>query len=374
MKKKVLLIFGTRPEAIKLAPIYFALKKQPKLFDVKICLTSQHEELLYQVMDFFGLKANYDLKIMKDNQTLFDITARILRGIEDVLNKANPDIVVVQGDTSTAFIGALSGFYKRIKVVHVEAGLRTYDKYSPFPEEINRSLICPIADFHFAPTSAAVKSLKAEGISDKKIAMVGNSVIDSLLLALKIVKQKKLDSRFAADFKKINFDKKVILVTGHRRENFGKPLENICSALKHLAKTRKDIEIIYPVHLNPNVAGPVNKMLGKTKNIHLIRPLSYPEFIWLMNASYLIITDSGGVQEEGPSLGKPILVTRSVTERPEGVEAGTAKLVGPSKDKIIKESLRLLDNQAYYTGMSKASNPYGDGLSSKRIVDILKSL
>ncbi len=371
MKKKILLIFGTRPEAIKLAPIFFEFKKYPKLFEVKICLTSQHKEMLYQVMDFFNLKADFDLKIMKKNQTLSGVTSRILLGLQSVLNIYFPDIIIVQGDTTTAFVGALTGFYKNIKIVHVEAGLRSYNKYSPFPEEINRLLISRLADYNFAPTLKSVYDLKSENIV-KNVWLVGNSVIDSLFLALTKIKKNKLDTKFIKNFKNIDFSKKVILVTGHRRENFGKPLVNICESLKYLAQKRKDIEIIYPVHLNPNVSVPVNKILGKINNIRLIKPLEYSEFIWLMSKSYLVITDSGGVQEEAPSLGKPVLVTREFTERLEGIKAGTVKLVGYKKNLIIKEVIKLLDNDQYYLKMSQIVNPYGDGLTSKRIVDILK--
>lgn len=372
MKKKILLVFGTRPEAIKLAPIYFELKKYPKLFDVKICLTSQHKEMLYQVMIFFDLKSDFDLKIMKKNQTLFEITARILVRLKKVLDIYCPEIIIVQGDTTTAFVGALAGFYKKIKIVHIEAGLRSHDKYSPFPEEINRISISQLADYNFVPTAKSLSNLKTEGITDN-IWRVGNSVIDSLFLALAKIKNNKLENIFIEKFKNVDFSKKIILVTGHRRENFGKPLENICHALKYLAKNREDIEIIYPVHLNPNVIGPVSNILEKQKNIHLIKPLDYPEFVWLMNKSYLIITDSGGVQEEAPALGKPVLVTREVTERQEGIEAGTAKLVGNNKDAIIKETLRLLNDSKYYLKIAKVVNPYGDGRTSQRVVEILKN-
>ncbi len=372
MKKKILLVFGTRPEAIKLAPIFFELKKYSKIFDVKICLTSQHKSMLYQVMDFFDLKADFDLKAMKKNQTLFEITSKILLKLQNVLEVYSPDIVIVQGDTTTALVGALAGFYKKIKIVHIEAGLRSDNKYSPFPEEINRILISRLADYNFAPTPRAVLDLKREGIT-KNVWSVGNSVIDSLFLALNKIKNSKLEDEFKNDFHKINFSKKIILVTGHRRENFGKPLNNICQSLKYLAQKRNDIEILYPVHLNPNVSGPVNKMLGGVKNIHLIKPLDYPEFVWLMNKSYLIITDSGGVQEEAPALGKPVLVTREVTERQEGVISGTAKLVGNDTNLIIKETLKLLDDKKHYLNIAKAVNPYGDGKTSQRISKILKN-
>lgn len=372
MKQKILLVFGTRPEAIKLAPIYFELKKYPKLFDVKICLTSQHKQMLYQVMNFFGLKSDFDLKIMKKNQTLFEITSRILEKLKEVLDIYCPDIIIIQGDTTTAFVGALAGFYKKIKIVHIEAGLRSHEKYSPFPEEINRILISRLTDYNFVPTAKSFLNLKDEGITEN-VWSVGNPVIDSLLLALAKIKNNKLEDIFIKKFKNVDFSKKIILVTGHRRENLGKPLENICRALKYLSQNREDIEIVYPVHLNPNVVGPVNKILGKQKNIHLIEPLDYPEFVWLMNKSYLIITDSGGVQEEAPALGKPVLVTREVTERQEGVEAGTAKLVGNNKDAIIKETLRLLNDDKYYLKIAKVVNSYGDGKTSQRIVEILKN-
>jgi len=372
MKKKFLLVFGTRPEAIKLAPLFFELKNNFKFFDVKICLTSQHKQMLYPIMDFFGIKSDFDLRIMKKNQTLFDVTSRVLIGMDNVLRKYSPDVVIVQGDTTSALVGALAAFYKKIKVAHLEAGLRTHNKYSPFPEEINRILVSRLADYNFAPTALAVKNLQSEGVR-KNTWMVGNTVIDSLFLTLNKIKKGHLDSKFIKNFTNIDFSKKIILVTGHRRENFGRPLNNICKALKELAIKYPGLEIIYPVHLNPNVSAPVNKILGKINNIHLIKPLDYPEFVWLMNKSYLIITDSGGVQEEAPALGKPVLVTREVTERPEGIKAGTAKLVGNDKYTIIKEVTKLLNNKDYYSSISRAVNPYGDGLSSQKVVKILKN-
>ncbi len=374
--KKILLIFGTRPEAIKLAPLYRELEKHPKVFDVKVCITAQHRMMLDQVLDFFGIKPEYDLNLMKDNQTLFDITIDSLKGLDKVLDDFKPEMVIVQGDTTTAFTGALSSFYKKIKVGHVEAGLRSYIKYSPYPEEVNRVLIGHISDYHFAPTEKAKENLYREGIRDN-VWVVGNTVIDALFTGLKIIEERRnlkhdIESYFASffDFKK----EKVILVTGHRRESFGEGFENICNALKEIAMLYPDIKIIYPVHLNPNVKKPVNRILNGMKNVYLIEPLNYPYLIWLMSKCYLVLTDSGGIQEEAPSLGKPVLVMRDVTERVEGIEAGTARLVGTKKESIVKEVINLIENNSEYEKMSKAVNPYGDGMASKRIVEIMKTI
>jgi len=357
MQKKILFIFGTRPEAIKMAPVIKEFKKE-KSIDVKVCITAQHREMLDQVLNFFGIKPDYDLNLMKPNQSLFDITANSLKSLEKVLDKEKPDLIFVQGDTTTAFVGALAGFYKKMKVAHIEAGLRSHNKYSPFPEEINRVLVGHVADYHFAPTERAKENLYRENIK-KNVYVVGNTVIDALFLGLNIIK-KEGEEKFYKYFDFIDFSKKIILVTGHRRENFGKPFENICYALKEIAK-REDVEIVYPVHLNPNVKKPVNEILNGVRNIHLIEPLEYPYLIWLMSKSYLVLTDSGGIQEEAPSLGKPVLVMRDVTERTEGIEAGTAKLVGTSKETVINEISILLDNKKYYDKMAKAINPYGKG-------------
>jgi UDP-N-acetylglucosamine 2-epimerase (non-hydrolysing) len=367
---RLLFIFGTRPEAIKMAPLIKAFQKEIS-FEIKICVTAQHRGMLDQVLEFFDIKPDYDLNIMRNNQSLFDITTKVLKGLEKILDENKPDLIFVQGDTTTAFVGALAGFYKKIKVAHIEAGLRSHNKYSPFPEEINRVLVGHLADYHFAPTERAKENLIKEGIKEN-IFVVGNSVIDALFLGLDIIKQKG-EEEYYNYFNFIDFSKKIILVTGHRRESFGEPFENICNALKELAENYKDVEIVYPVHLNPNVREPVNRILRGIDNIHLIEPLSYPYLIWLMNKSYIILTDSGGIQEEAPSLGKPVLVVREVTERVEGIEAGTAKLVGTNKDKIISEVINLLTDENEYNKIAKAVNPYGDGKTSERIINILKS-
>jgi len=367
---KILFVFGSRPEAIKMAPLIKTFEKYPENFETKICVTSQHREMLDQVLNFFQIKPDYDLNIMKPNQTLFDITILGLKGLEPVLEKEQPDVIFVQGDTTTAFIGALAGYYKKIKVAHLEAGLRSGNKYSPFPEEINRILAGHIADFHFAPTAKAEKNLHNEGIKEN-IFVVGNTVIDALFLGLKIIGNDQLEQNYYHEFPQINFRKKIILVTGHRRESFGDPFLNICEALKEIALT-EEVEIIYPVHLNPNVRKPVFEILKDVKNIYLIEPLAYPYLIWLMNKAYLVLTDSGGIQEEAPSLGKPVLVMREVTERTEGIVSGTALLVGTDKEKIITETKKLLKNGAEYEKMAKATNPYGDGTTSKKIVELFK--
>lgn len=365
--KKLLFVFGTRPEAIKMAPIIHAAKKHPAVFDVKICLTGQHKEMLHSVMEFFELKADADLALMKPNQTLFHITADALKGMESVLNEFTPDLVLVQGDTTTAFAGALAAYYKKIKVAHIEAGLRSHDKYAPFPEEINRKIAGTIADFHFAPTVKAAEHLSIENITEG-VFVTGNTVIDALLWGVNKIRDSEKYSTF---FNFLDLNKKIILVTGHRRENFGKPFENICEALSHISKTYPEIQIVYPVHLNPNVQSVVREKLSDQKNIYLIDPLDYPYLIWLMDKSYFVITDSGGIQEEAPSLGKPVLVMREVTERMEGVTAGTALLVGTSTAHIIEEASKLLDNEQHYFQMSKSINPYGDGTSAEKIISIL---
>jgi len=381
--KKILFIYGTRPEAIKMAPLIKEFKKYPEEFNIEICLTGQHREMLDQVNTFFDIKGDYDLSIMSHNQTLFDITSKALLGIGDILERSKPDLVFVQGDTTTVFAGALAAYYKKIKVAHLEAGLRSNDKYSPFPEEINRTLTGDIADFHFAPTNKAKESLIKENIN-KNIYVVGNTVIDALLLGLDIISIEGYENKIISYFNKVipNFtslykdiekkDKKIILVTGHRRESFGKPFENMCNAMLDIVNEHKDVSLVYPVHLNPNVQKTVIEILNNHPRIHLIEPVDYPYLIWLEKHSYLILTDSGGIQEEGPSLGKPVLVMREVTERMEGVEAGTAKLVGTDRDKIFKEADILLNSQEAYKKMAQAVNPYGDGTTSAQIVDILK--
>lgn len=369
--KKILFIFGTRPEAIKLTPLIKRFQRD-NFFKTKVCVTAQHREMLDQVLDFFGIKSDYDLNLMKFNQTLFDITAsKTLKKIEKILNEYRPDLILVQGDTTSAFLGALASYYQKIPVAHVEAGLRSYHKYSPFPEELNRKLIDHISDYLFAPTQNAKANLVKEGIN-KNVWVAGNTVIDALFLGLNIIKARG-EQKYQQDFGFIDFSKKIILVTAHRRENFGRPLRNICSAFKKIVTSFGNVQIVYPVHLNPNIKQAVFGLLGKTGNIHLINPLDYPHFIWLMNQSYIILTDSGGIQEEAPSLGKPVLVLRKVTERKEGIKAGTAKLVGADKQKIITEVMSLLTNKRRYQEISKAVNPYGDGKSSQRIINILKN-
>lgn len=365
MKKlKVITIFGTRPETIKLAPVIKELEKHPKQIISKVIATAQHRDMMDAFVRVFELKTDYDLNVMTHNQTLFDITAKTLKRIEGILSKEKPHLILVQGDTTTAFVASLAAYYFKISVGHVEAGLRTKNKYSPFPEEINRRLISPIADFNFAPTRRAKENLLREGIDPENIFITGNTVVDALFLTLK----KPYDFKRGV-LKKINFEKKkTILVTVHRRESFGKPIEQIFKAIKEIAK-KFDVEIIYPVHLNPNVQGAANKILSGIKNVHLIEPLEYVPFVNLMNKCYLVLTDSGGVQEEAPSLGKPVVVLRDVTERTEGIKAGTAVLAGTNKDKIIKIVSRLMTSKSTYQKMSKAKNPYGDGKAAKRIVE-----
>ncbi|ELR68653.1 UDP-N-acetylglucosamine 2-epimerase [Fulvivirga imtechensis AK7] len=326
--------------------------------------------MLDQVLEFFDIIPDYDLSLMSKNQTLFDVTAKALTGLKPVLDKVKPDNIFVQGDTTTAFVGALAGFYEKIPVSHIEAGLRSGDIYSPFPEEGNRKLAGHLAAHHFAPTERAVKNLKTEGIT-KNVYQVGNTVIDALLLGLDIIKERGED-KYHEYFRDVDFTKRIVLVTGHRRESFGKPFENMCAAIKEIATTYDDVEVVYPVHLNPNVRNTVNQILKGVNNIKLIEPLSYPYLIWLMNRSYFVLTDSGGIQEEAPTLGKPVLVMRDVTERQEGVEAGTALLVGTNKGVILRESIQLLTIPEYYAKMANAINPYGDGTTSRQILDILK--
>ncbi len=366
--KKILLIFGTRPEAIKFAPLYKEFKKSDR-FDTKICVTAQHREMLDQVLDFFEIIPDYDLNIMKKGQSLSDVSSIAMKALQNILEDEKPDLVIVQGDTTTTFMGALSSYYKKIPVAHLEAGLRSGNLYSPFPEEGNRIMTGHISKYHFAATKTSKTNLVNEGIKNN-IYIVGNTVIDALLLGLNIVSKNTETYEKYFDF--IDFNKKIILLTGHRRESFGEPFNNLCSAIKEISKKyTDDVEIIYPVHLNPNVQEPVKKLLGNLANVHLIDPLDYPYMIWLMNKSYLVITDSGGIQEEAPSLGKPILVTREVTERVEGVMSGTAKLVGTDKEKIIKETILLMEDENEYRKMSSIENPYGDGTTSKQILEIL---
>lgn len=368
MHPKLLFILGTRPEAIKMAPLILK-SKRADFFDVKVCATGQHKQMLEQVTSFFNLEIDYDLRLMKQNQSLFDITADMLKAIEPLIEKEKPDNIIVQGDTTTAFVGALAGFYKKISVVHIEAGLRTYNKYSPFPEEMNRTLIGRIASCHFAPSEKSRDNLFDEGIKDN-VYVVGNTAIDALLLGLDLIKRNG-DKAYKEFFNFLDFSKKIILVTGHRRESFGNGFENICEALKELVKLRNDIQIVYPVHLNPNVSGPVNRILKNLPRIFLIKPLEYQYLIWLMNKSFMVLTDSGGIQEEAPFLGKPVIVMRDSTERVEAIEAGVSVLAGADKDKIVEEALGLLTNRLKYENMSRPVSLYGDGASSEKIIDIL---
>jgi len=365
-------VIGTRPEAIKLAPVIKELEKYPEGFEVITVTTAQHRQMLDQVLRLFEITPSYDLDIMEDSQTLSGITSRIIENFDPVVKREKPDWLLIQGDTTTTFISALIGFYYKIRIAHIEAGLRTHNKYHPFPEEINRRLTGVLTDFHFTPTEKAKQNLLSEGIPRKNIFVTGNTVIDALFITLKKLKKDRpklqsLDSQFSFLSPRLKF----ILVTAHRRENFGNPLQNICLALKEIIKHNDNLEIIYPVHLNPNIQEPVNGILKGNKRVHLINPLDYESFIWLMEKSYLILTDSGGIQEEAPSLGKPVLVLREVTERPEAVEAGTVRVVGSNKNRVVQETQRLLDDKTLYEKMSKAANPYGDGKASKRIVEIL---
>ena len=370
--KKILFVFGTRPEAIKLAPVIHELNNHKSDFDVKVCVTAQHREMLDQVLGFFDIKPDYDLNVMKKGQNLFELTSRLLLGLQDILQNEHFDLVLVHGDTTTTLVSSLAAYYSKIKVAHIEAGLRTHDKFAPFPEEVNRSITGRLADIHFAPTEKARQNLISEGISEESIIVTGNTVIDALYQGLDIVKENANSSIQSID-EMIDVSKKMILVTGHRRENFGDGFLNICKALKEISD-REDVQIIYPVHLNPNVQKPVYDILGESPNVLLLDPQPYETFIHLMNKSYIIITDSGGIQEEAPSLGKPVLVMRDTTERPEAVEAGTVILVGTDKDKIVNNAVTLLDDSDAYEDMSLKHNPYGDGKASARIAEYLKDL
>lgn len=368
---KIMIVFGTRPEAIKMASVIRELKKNSDKYKICVCVTAQHRQMLDQVLELFDIQADYDLNIMRPEQDLYDITSNVLQGLKSVLQSEQPDIVLVHGDTTTTFAASLASYYEKIPVGHVEAGLRTGNIYSPWPEEMNRRLTGSIAATHFAPTDSARKNLLAEGVPGERIHVTGNTVIDALFQVVKRIDQdQELKQSLASQFPFIDPSKKVILVTGHRRENFGQGFEDICHSLHELGQ-RPDVQIIYPVHLNPNVQEPVRRILSNSPSIFLIEPLDYLPFVYLMSQSYLIITDSGGVQEEAPSLGKPVLVMRDTTERPEAVEAGTVKLVGTDKNKIVKETQNLLDNEDEYLEMSKAHNPYGDGKASERIVSAL---
>lgn len=372
--KKVLLVFGTRPEAIKMAPLALQLKENNENFETKVCVTGQHRQMLDQVLELFNLTPDFDLNLMKPGQTLSDVTSGVLKGLEAVFEEWLPDLVLVHGDTATTFAASLAAYYHKVKIGHVEAGLRTGDIYSPWPEEANRKLTGALANYHFAPTQSSYNNLIKENINLENITITGNTVIDALLkVKEKVETDHKIIADFKAQFSFLDESKKLILVTGHRRENFGQGFLNICQALANIAQKYSDVQIVYPVHLNPNVQKPVNELLSGISNIHLIAPQDYLPFVYLMNRSYLILTDSGGIQEEAPSLGKPVLVMRDTTERPEAVEAGTVKLVGTDAALIEKSVTDLLTNTELYTQMAEAHNPYGDGTACQQIIEFLKN-
>ncbi len=371
---KTLTVFGTRPEAIKLAPVLTELQKSPEI-ESRVCVTAQHREMLDQVLKIFEIRPDYDLNLMRSNQSLYQVTADVLASLEPVVQKEKPDVVITQGDTTTALLASLAAYYAQIRVARVEAGLRTHDKYSPFPEEINRLLADQLADLHFAPTERAKQNLLREGILSENIFVTGNTVIDALQQMWARVKDLDFRERFPVPteiFSQIErSEKKLVLVTGHRRESFGPEFESICLGLRKIAQSHPDVILIYPVHLNPNVRAPVRKILKEQERIFLIEPLDYEKFVWLMGRAFLILTDSGGIQEEAPALGKPVLVMRKVTERPEALEAGTAKLVGTDVETIFTEAQRLLEDQRAYKRMARAVHPFGDGHAAERIVKIL---
>lgn len=381
--KKVMLVFGTRPEAIKMAPLVKEFQKQPKRVETVVCVTGQHREMLDQVLKIFDIKPDYDLNIMKQGQDLYDVTARVLTGMRDVLKEVKPDVVLVHGDTTTSTAAALAAFYQQIPVGHVEAGLRTHNIYSPWPEEMNRLLTGRLATYHFSPTPLSHNNLIKESVDDRNIIITGNTVIDALYWVVdKIKNNKELDneledilSKAGYDVNRLNNGKKLVLITGHRRENFGDGFINMCTAIKDLTVKYPDLDFVYPMHLNPNVRKPIHEVFGENlsglKNMFFIEPLEYLSFVYLMEKSSIVLTDSGGIQEEAPGLGKPVLVMRDTTERPEALDAGTVKLVGTDYNKIVNEVSSLIDDKAAYEKMSKAVNPYGDGLACGRIVNAL---
>lgn len=375
--KKVLIVFGTRPEAIKMAPLVLAFQEQSSEIEAKVCVTAQHREMLDQVLDIFDIVPDYDLNIMKPGQDLYDLTSNILLGMKKVLAEYEPDVVFVHGDTTTTIATAMSAFYQKIPVAHVEAGLRTGDIYSPWPEEANRKLTSQITKYHFTPTQTSKENLLKENVPEDDIYVTGNTVIDALFWVLEQINKTKslkllLSNTISKEFPAFGNDQRVVLITGHRRENFGQGFLDMCSAIKTLAEAHPDVNFVYPVHLNPNVQKPVLELLSGIENIYLISPLEYESFVYLMSKTYLILTDSGGIQEEAPSLGKPVLVMRDTTERPEALEAGTVKLVGTNPDIIVNEVTKLLVDTVRYDEMSKAHNPYGDGKVCQRIVNIIK--
>lgn len=367
--KKILIIFGTRPEAIKMAPLVHAFRAQPS-FNTKVLVTAQHRKMLDQVLSLFEIRPDYDLNLMRPKQTLTDVYCNVLKGVDFIIDELKPDYIFVHGDTVTSTASAQAGFFKHVPVAHVEAGLRTGNMYSPFPEEINRRLTAQLATYHFAPTELARENLLKENIT-QPILVTGNTVIDSLQW---VVERIKKENKKYLELESINLEDKIILITGHRRENFGEGFYNICSAIKELAEKNRNFKFIYPVHLNPNVQGPVNEILSDMENIKLIEPLAYEPFIVLMSSSYLVLTDSGGIQEEAPGLGKPVLVMRNTTERPEAVKAGTVRIVGTMKSAIINHVQELIDSKEKYDIMAKAHNPYGDGKASSRIIKFFLEL
>jgi len=365
---KVLSIFGTRPEAIKMAPLVVKLKQNAQI-NSAVCVTGQHREMLDQVLELFDITPDYDLNVMKKNQSLSEVTSRIITNLSPILEEYQPDLILVHGDTTTTFSAALSGFYHQVSVGHVEAGLRTGNIFSPWPEEANRKLVSCITEMHFAPTEQAMINLKQENVEESKIMVTGNTVIDALMMIKENIESDiNLQNSLSKNFSFIGDGKRIVLVTGHRRENFGQGFENICESLKSLAITNKDVNFVYPVHLNPRVREPVNQLLSNIDNIHLIEPQGYLEFVYLMINSYVILTDSGGIQEEAPALGKPVVVMRNTTERPEAVSAGTVVLVGTDKNKIVDTIDSLLNDKDRYREMSMAHNPYGDGTASEKII------
>ena len=381
--KKVMLVFGTRPEAIKMAPLVKEFQMHPDQFQTLVCVTGQHREMLDQVRSIFAIEPDFDLNIMKQGQDLYDVTARVLLGLRDVFKEVHPDIVLVHGDTSTSTTAALAAFYQQIPVGHVEAGLRTYDVYSPWPEEMNRQITGRIATYHFAPTSLSRQNLLGEGVKEDRILITGNTVIDALYWVVNKIKgNRELDAELehvlkisGYDIHRLDNGKKLVLITGHRRENFGDGFISMCKAIKALTEKYPEVDFVYPMHLNPNVRKPIHEVFGDDlstlDNMFFIEPLEYLSFVYLMEKATIVLTDSGGIQEEAPGLGKPVLVMRDTTERPEALEAGTVKLVGTDYDKIISEVSMLLDDTEYYEAMSKAVNPYGDGLACERIIEKL---
>ena len=382
--KKVMLVFGTRPEAIKMAPLVKEFEKYPNDFQTLVCVTGQHREMLDQVLNLFEIKPHYDLNIMKQGQDLYDVTSRVLVGMRDVLKEAQPDVVLVHGDTTTSMAAALAAFYQQIPVGHVEAGLRTHNIYSPWPEEMNRQITGRIAEYNFAPTQLSRQNLLKENVSDDSIIVTGNSVIDALYWVVDKIKNdealnnelKEILNKTGYDVNRLDNGRKLVLITGHRRENFGDGFINMCTAIKDLTKKYPEVDFVYPMHLNPNVRKPIHEVFGEDLsnlgNMFFIEPLEYLSFVYLMEKSTIVLTDSGGIQEEAPGLGKPVLVMRDTTERPEALEAGTVKLVGTNYDKIVSEVSALLEDESYYERMSKAVNPYGDGLACGRIVERLR--